>query len=69
MVPPSLFISGGVAVLHACSVIYVKYRGVKRCVNAQDSQHADQLCAAVGVDACGVLQGTPNYRPEDMMAH
>lgn len=30
MVSPTFFVSGGVAVLHACSVIYVSFKRVKR---------------------------------------
>lgn len=30
MVPPTIFVSGGVAVLQLCKEIYVRYRNVKR---------------------------------------
>jgi hypothetical protein len=32
MVPPTVFVSGGIAVLQLCKEIYLKWKAVKRCV-------------------------------------
>lgn len=55
MVPPTIFVSGGIAVLHLCKEVYLKYKAVKRCVpnnahnTALPSQHGMMVLSKVQV--------------------